>query len=376
MIPKLNRSSIFEPEFGSSNQYFSLKLVPLWLLLAFLSPILNAVPVDDLYTAEVLVSSQDALQLERGARAGLLQVLVRISGSEQIESNPLVVESLQHPEAYYYQYSYESTDRSFQVGDELVPAHILRLEFEPSSIAQLVKQAGFPVWGSNRPSVLLWVAERDGAGRRILTEQLLGDVTIALNTQARRRGLPLLYPLLDLEDTSQLSVAEVWGAFTGRIEAASERYSPDAVVTGRVQHDKEQWSGSWAWNIDGKWISFSNVAFTANDLVAEVIDGLANALAARYAIDSSRGNLMVRVEAVASLEDYAAVTRYLESLAPVLNSSVLEVKGTEILFRLSTEGRSQQLMEIIQLDQKMVLINQGRDESDRELLHYQWLKRN
>ena len=118
------------------------------------------------------------------------------------------------------------------------------------------------------------------------------------------------------------------------------------------------------------------MAFNANDLVAEVINKLADALAARYAIDSSRGSLMVRVEAVDSLKHYASVTRYLESLAPVLDSSVLEVIGSEILFRLSTEGQSRQLMEIIRLDEKMALINRGQDASGKELLHYQWLPGN
>ena len=376
MILKFSKSSTLSIRFGSNLRHAALKYVLGCVTLLMVNPPLQAVPVDDLYTAEVLVSSQDAIQLKRGAQAGLLQVLIRVSGNQQIETSPMVVSSLKRPEAYYYQYSYETTDRNFQIGGELVPAHNLRIEFEPSSIAQLVRQAGYPVWGSNRPSVLLWVAESDGAERRVLAEQEQSDVAVALNTQARQRGLPLLYPILDLEDTSKLSTAEVWGAFMGRIENASRRYSPDAVMTGRIQKDQEQWTGTWAWSIEGKWVSYSNVAFNANDLVAEVIDKLADALAARYAIDSSRGSLMVRVEAVDSLNSYASVTRYLESLAPVLDSAVLEVIGSEILFRLSTEGQSRQLMEIIRLDEKMVLINQGQDVSGKELLHYQWLPGN
>ena len=373
MIPKFSRSSLISLGLTSNNRFLPLNRLVGCIALFVLCNTAHAIPVDDLYTAEVLVSSQDATQLKRGAQAGLLQVLIRVSGSQEIESNPIVVNSLKRPEAYYYQYSYESTDRNFQISGELVAAHILRLEFEPSSIAQLVRQAGYPVWGSNRPSVLVWIAESDGAERRLLAEQEQTEVTVALNTQARERGLPLLYPLFDLEDSSKLSTAEVWGAFTGRIEAASVRYSPDAIVSGRIQNDQEQWSGSWTWNIDGQWVSFSNVGFNANDLVAEVVNKLADSLASRYAIDSSRGSLIVRVEAVDSLESYASLSRYLESLAPVLDSSILEIVGSEILFRLSTEGQSQQLMEIIQLDEKMILLNQGQDQNGRELLHYQWL---
>jgi len=65
------------------------------------------------------------------------------------------------------------------------------------------------------------------------------------------------------------------------------------------------------------------------------------------------------------------VTRYLESLTPVLDSSVTEVRGTEVLFRLSTEGQTAQLIKIIEFDEKMMLINTSNQNT---LLNYRWLK--
>ena len=171
MILKISKSSSIGIGFGPGRHHLPWKWLLGCITLLLLTLPVHAVPVDDLSTAEVLVSSQDAIRLKRGAQAGLLQVLVGVSGNQQIETSPVVVSSLKRPESYYYQYSYETTDRSFQIGGELVPAHNLRIEFEPSSIAQLVRQAGYPVWGSNRPSVLLWVAESDGVERRMLAEQ-------------------------------------------------------------------------------------------------------------------------------------------------------------------------------------------------------------
>ncbi|MFT7383279.1 MAG: hypothetical protein ACI90G_000855, partial [Urechidicola sp.] len=54
--------------------------------------------------------------------------------------------------------------------------------------------------------------------------------------------------------------------------------------------------------------------------------------------------------------------------------TVIEVSGDEILFRLTTQGQSQQLIEIIQLDEKMQLINRrsANDGSDSHL-YYRWL---
>lgn len=334
----------------------------------------SAVNVEDLYVAEVLVNSQDDAQLVNGARAGLLQVLVRVSGSRAIESSPQVTASLQHPESYYYQYSFESTDRMLQIGDEQVPARILRLTFEPSAIARLLRQAGFPVWGSNRPSVLAWLAVSDGSSRRLLSEQDTSQLPAALNTHAKFRGVPVLYPLLDLEDASQLSSAEVWGAFLGRVEQASARYKPDVVLSGRIQQDPMgRWLGFWSYQLDDNWREFDNSGFSEDELMADMVDHLVDDLAARYALDSSRGSILVSVDGIDDLDDYAQVSQYLESLAPVLNSAVVAVSGRELRLRLVTEGQSQQLIEIIQLDDKMLLVSDGSLIRGDGALHYRWL---
>ena len=337
-------------------------------------PSAGAVIVDDLYVGEVLVNAQDDGQLNSGARAGLLQVLVRVSGSRAVAESPQVRAALAQPQSYFYQYSYESTDRMLQIGEARVPARTLRLTFEPSAIARLLRQSGLSIWGSNRPSVLAWVAVSNASNRRLLAEQDPSPLLAALNTHARLRGVPIMYPLLDLEDTSQLSTAEVWGAFQAEIERASVRYKPDVVLSGRVQKDPMgRWVGFWSYRLDQTWMEYDNSGFSEDELMADMVNHLVDQLATRYALDSSRGSMLVSVDGIDSLEDYASVSQYLEALTPVLSSSVVEVKGPQILFRLITEGQSQQLIEIIRLDEKMSLENDGSGSGDGGTLYYRWL---
>jgi len=143
-------------------------------------------------------------------------------------------------------------------------------------------------------------------------------------------------------------------------------------LSARIQKsDSGQWSASWSYRVDGEWSSFSNIAPSVTDLVSGIVDLLADSLAARYALDSSRSIIELRIDQIDSLSDYAEVTRYLESLTPVLDSSVTEVRGTEVLFRLSTEGQTAQLIKIIEFDEKMMLINTSNQNT---LLNYRWLK--
>jgi hypothetical protein len=49
----------------------------------------------------------------------------------------------------------------------------------------------------------------------------------------------------------------------------------------------------------------------------------------------------------------------------------MRVEPGEVEFRLSTEGQSEQLVEIIGLDEKMVLLNV---DERQDALHYRWLQ--
>lgn len=331
-----------------------------------------ALPLDDLYVAEVLVADEGESQLLLGGRAGLLQVLVRVSGTSSVEASSVIAAALRNPSSYYSQYSYSSSEKLLFLDDVPTSARRLRLHFDPSAVARLLRSAAFPVWGSNRPSVLVWIAVSDKRGRRILGESESGDFNKYLNDQAGLRGLPLLFPLLDLEDAEAISTAEVWGAFLGRIETASARYSPDSIISGRLYMEgPERWVASWSYLIEERWYTLDDVAFSSREILQRVVDHLANDLASQYALDSSRGKVRMRIDSVDTLSDYSALSLYLESLTPVVNSFLLSLESGQADFRLDIEGQRIQLIETIELDEKMVLI---KPLGDKNQLHYLWLQ--
>ena len=105
------------------------KLPPLFFAILLLPLTGSAIEIDDLYIAEVLVNDESSAQLRSGSRAGLLQVLVRVSGNIRVEEEPLVKSAMRRPSDFYYQYSYESSDRKLLIEGEYVPAKLLRLHF-------------------------------------------------------------------------------------------------------------------------------------------------------------------------------------------------------------------------------------------------------
>lgn len=341
----------------------------LLVLLACCCPGASALQVEDLYTARVLVVDESAAQLRAGARAGLLQVLVRVSGDSEVERNEVLGAGLRDPGRYYYQYSYSASEHTLLVDEERRPARVLQLEFEPSAIAGLLREAGLPVWGSNRPGVIVWIAVDDGTGRVMLLESDTGDTAESLASHAGRRGLPLLYPLGDLSDSASLSVAEVWGSFLDRVQGASMRYGADSILTGRVLVLGDQYAGRFSYRVNETWRNVEVVAFGADELAGWVIDQMADDMASVYAIGSGRTSVWLEVEAVDSLFDYAELNRYLAGLTPVVDLFVAAVEADVVRLRLDTEGATTVLLELIELDERLQLIARENGE-----LHFRWLR--
>ena len=135
-----------------------------------------------LYVAEVLVPSESSSELLVGSRAGLAQVLVRVSGSRAIQENEVIVEALKNSDSYYYQYGYESSDELMFYKDDLTRALKLRLFYEPSVIADLLRKADLPIWGSNRPEILVWLAYMNNRERYILDEASESELLSSFKT--------------------------------------------------------------------------------------------------------------------------------------------------------------------------------------------------
>ena len=350
------------------------------LALAFASASLRALPVKDLYEAEVPVERDSPGALVGGAREGLREVLVRVSGRQDIAAFEPIAKALEDPRGFYDQFSYETRSEPPAPGSlpEALPVETtwLKISFEPRALASLLRESGLPVWGANRPAVLLWIASplagaADGVEKQLLSADQQGPLLGAFQRQSRRRGLPFLLPLLDLEDSTQITPDHVWDAILARVEAASQRYAPDAILIGRVQSKADGgWWGSWRYELGDGWRRVDNAADTLTELVEAPMNALADSLAARYAIDSTSFVVSMKVDGVKSAAAYAALSRYLESLTPVVKTWLKSLQGDQAEFEIQVEGQQDQLTEIIGLDARMRLLAQDSPTG----LHYLWVR--
>jgi hypothetical protein len=353
----------------------------LLVLLLVVAQKLDAVTLENLYQAEVLSESQSDAQRRIDASEGLSQVLTRVSGRSDILQNPVIVAALKTPEQYYSEFSYARVEAGNdeaaalpQPGLDPLPAEtprqVMRIRFAPSLIAKILREADLPVWGSNRPSVLSWMAIDDESGRQVLGEANPSLFAKTLNQAARARGVPLLLPLWDLEDSRGVSSSEIWGRFLGRIEAASKRYSPDKILVFRAESEfSNQWRGDWSLGEGGQWRSGTVYGESQAQLATALVGVLASVLSEQYAVTSTRSEVRLTVEGITEIQDYAEVSRYLEGLTQVMSVQPVRILTDMVEFKLRSEGEVQQIIDVIALDRKLTLLR--LDESS-STLWYRW----
>src|SRR3569833_1885114 len=307
--------------------------------------LLPAVEVTGLYEAEVPVMDQRAAARGAAARAALAEVLAKVTGDagggrrpprpRMPPRRPPFQPLLQQAEQWEQRYQYRATP-----GEPT--AQSLVASFDREAVNQRIYEAGLPVWGSNRPQILLWLAVEDGGGRTLVGGDQRPDLQALVSEQARRHGLPISLPLLDLQDQNAASLGDVWGQFTEPVLRASERYQDDGVLLARIYATgPNRWRGHWTLRHAGSNSSWESGEGSIADVVAAGLDDEAGNLAKRYALVLAPGvgdTATLVVDKVTKLQDYARVSRYLNSLDAVGAVAVEGVEGDTVMYRLRFRG--------------------------------------
>ena len=191
----------------------------------------HAVADIDLYSGEVLVSSQAAADRNRAVPEAFIQVLQKLSGQREIPSSPTLDDALKNSNRYLRSYRYSKVDLT---GADGVVTGELRLvaQFMQAEVDDIVRQLGLPRWRQERPEVQLWVVIDDGRNRQLKPLEF-AYAWESMEQVAAVRGLPVGWPELDEEEVQLVDMRLVWGGFTDYLV---ERGAPEdgvAIVAPR-----------------------------------------------------------------------------------------------------------------------------------------------
>ncbi|MFY0701491.1 MAG: DUF2066 domain-containing protein [Bermanella sp.] len=354
-----------------------------FIALAVFTSTLWAVPVSGLYEARVPVPDQQLDSRQHGAKQGLVEVLQKVSGFSVPAENEVVERAIAIADQYLYQYSYEAVKKD--EWDASIPpgSSWLKMQFETQSIQRIIKQAKLPLWGNNRPTVLLWLM-KDNGQRTVLIDGGDGAAALAVKNASQARGVPVVLPIYDLEDAMRLPQESLWGLFSGSIIEASKRYDAESVLAARVyKNNKGNWVGQWRFFFKGREFNYEFETEGLNQQVLSGISASAEVLANTFAIratDVGSDALGIKVTNVKSLEQYASLVRYLEGLTITKKVFVAGVKGDDVELKLNLSGSLAQFKQVLALGKKLnqVPANQQAQQEEQldplvtNLIHFNW----
>lgn len=328
-------------------------LVPI-LALVFISQIFAAGEVKNLYEAEIGVADKDRKMRSEAFGLALLQVAVKVSGSRGAAANPVIVEAMRSPDRFVQQFRYRNSEPVIGAGAaSQVPALKLWVQLDAPAVDALIREAGMPVWGRVRPSVLVLVAIESAGGRELLSSDDPAGWAAFMRRAAGERAVPLVLPLMDLEDRSGLRASDVWAGFEDNVRSAARRYESEGVLLGRVYERLPNfWEARWRLLLeDGRheWVD------QGEGLDAVLLAGVhesADRLASRFGGftgTTSASGVAVNITGIRSLRDYARALNYLGSLDAVSRVDVTRVKSDSVSFRLDARGGRETVRQVIAL---------------------------
>ncbi|SIN97971.1 DUF2066 domain-containing protein [Salinivibrio sp. ES.052] len=294
---------------------------------------------NNLYHASIPLDNGAQTSQQAAKKQGLNAVLTKVSGQREVPDNPAVKQALQDVDSFITQLGYgESAGQT-----DGTAQRTLEVGFDSQQIRKVLRDAGLPLWGSPRPSVLVWLVDAREGERQIIWEQSDHPVIERLRNKAAARGLPVFIPVGDFDDLMAISSSDLWGGFIQPVEQASQRYQPDGIVIGKLTEQGIRWQ----FFPDASQMSMSQERGQARDAQA-MIDMVADYYADQTGVlldqHDESASIVIAIAGVSSGKDYVALEQTLAGLNALQNVHLGELKDDTLVFDARLAASEQALI--------------------------------
>ncbi len=352
-------------------QLFSFKLgrYILTLLVFLLIPnIVSAVDITNMYQVDIQVKEQSNTARWKASLEGFKQVLVRRSGSSRILNSSETLKAYKKVTSYLQKFEYSSNTEVIDGNN-----YVISLYFEPRLIDNLIKSANQQLWDFNRPVTILWLAQEELARnsslyRRIIVENPNEiDMYTLISKNSKRRGVPIILPLMDLEDDLLVTQSDVWGRFPEAIINANNRYSVDSMIIGKIYQRDGLWLGQFTYLNKTRSVSFHHQSEDVKTIYKQMFDSLAETLCEQYCVTqvvSETSSLFLEIENISSFKSFQILKKYLSELSAVRQVDVLNIHQDKVLLRVSLLSSEQAVIDSLSLNRHLELIEKEKEAID------------
>ncbi len=314
----------------------------------------SATTVTGLSEALVPVGDRtDAVRAEATMEA-MRQVLIKLTGDRNAASSERGAAMIREAGSYVLQYQYRQHPGAGLEGAADERESMLWVQFDETALTDTLRAAGVPLWGNDRPSLLMWLLAEQSGSVALAGSEEPGPLSESLRGHAARRGIPLVLPLLDLEETARIAPGDVKQENVGRIREASARYGTPATATAVLTGVAETgWQGRFTLQFRDRSSTWLARAESIDAMIGQGMDRLADALAASALATGPSGageTVKVEVEGVDTVQQFAQVEAYLRSLSTVNRVDMQRLEPGRAIFSVVSRGGLQGIGELVARD--------------------------
>jgi hypothetical protein len=340
------------------------------LILLTLTANSYAAEVKNLYQASAPVSSRDLQEREQKAPELLRQVMLKLVGNEAVLNAAPTQSVLDEASNLVQKYEYQRTN--IVSADLTRPDQLsLKLSFERGAVNKAIHSLNLPMWGRVRPDILIWTAIDNGGQQSLLgLESDLQGVFKPLTAAADRRGLPVLMPLMDLQDQQALRFDDVWQGQQSAINTASERYEADVVLTLKLQINGQQVKASWVASgdsINNSWQTQGSLDEALTQGIGQLADSLSQQYTQVVATGGATQWLNMQVSNVLSYADFNRLMQYLQELDLISDVRVNNLSEQQLDLDVSFHGSLDVLQRTLAVGR---LLSEEGPATDSKVRHY------
>jgi len=362
----------------------------------------------DLYSVKLPIDSEGKRERLLASQKALETVFVRATGDmDAVKKYPVLAKNIASADKLLASYSYyqDTTPSADYMAHQVMTndARIARTKmpenvqssqlmvefaFKSEAVKQLLMSASAPFWQASRPEVLIWLVVQDGAKRQIINSERSPGHFGQLQAAAKRRGIPIAQPLLDLEELSTINEDDIWALSMDKIIASSERYAHGAVLAGKISRmTSGQWYGQWTLYYQNSEL----IEFFRGDNLLEFsdlgIDLIADKMANDYSVVTSEkrpnNEWLIQVDGVHSLLDFTRLSQSLRAVPALETIRLHSVDESSCYFYLNTVVQLQKIQALLALNDSLELQSSKnvmpsidfKQKTNKMSLHYVWRQR-
>lgn len=340
----------------------------LLIILLFLSTPVLAVKMTNLYQAEVPVTSQSDEDRADAIRKGLTIVLTKLTGNPEVVKNTDIKLALKRADYFVHDYNYGPPSPNSAI-------YMLRMNFEPRDIDWLLKKADVGYWGVSRPLIMTWIAViRPKQGTEVIGDDNPSSWFRAMRMQANNLGIPMIFPLMDMADISQLSSEDVTSFDLSALKVVGKRYAPDGYLVGVISIGDGEFQSRWVLEVDNKRWDSTIDAKNIDEVTERILSQVSQTLAKQYDGITNVNNpiwLKLQVSKITDQEKLTALVKYLKQINVVQQVQLAQTTNDVVRLSVLVTSTMNTFNSKAIKGQRLSLRSQDGNEN---LLVYEWIQ--